>query len=492
MRAWLASLLACVSAVTFPGLSKAPALKPVLKPAQRQDRREERHARSNGKVQTGGRDFARDIYRAIRTEDWKATLDAYQAARTASIRLPANCYNGVLNGLAQRADGAECELVLRDMRRMRVEPTEASRTALAKAHALSGDGDKALAALSVGNCTSKLRTYAPVLQCLFKSGRVDDGLRVWREMLLMDVRPSGDLIVAAVASITCPRTLAAFLGALGDVVLSRKHLEAMQESIVQSGHAATFCTVQDGKLGDLPLPSAGLGRTEMERVREGLFATAREASDRQENELRAFDGWLRNHPWAFTACIDGPNVAYLNQNYDGGRFRPLQIKAVVDVLEARGHRVLVTLPAKYCEAMVPNHSKSSFATPLKMNDADQLLEDEEMALLNKWRASGMLYAVPRACHDDLYWILASTYRQVAVSNDRARDHWTGVFASEAQYRRWARAAVSAVRIGSENVELDKPPVHEYACFAAVGSAGAQVAVAPDDDGEWLRADLVFK
>jgi len=35
-------------------------------------------------------------------------------------------------------------------------------------------------------------------------------------------------------------------------------------------------------------------------------------------------------------------------------------------------------------------------------------------------------------------------------------------------------------------------VHEYACFAAVGSAGARVAVAPDDDGEWLRADLVFK
>ena len=136
-------------------------------------------------------------------------------------------------------------------------------------------------------------------------------------------------------------------------------------------------------------------------------------------------------------------MAYLNQNYDGGRFRPLQISCG-DVLEARGHRVLVTLPAKYCEAVVPNHSK--FATPLPSQEAEQALDEEEIALLEAWRMRGMLYAVPRACHDDLYWILGTTYQCLAVSNDRARDHWTGVFDSEAQYRRWSRAAVASVAI----------------------------------------------
>ena len=95
--------------------------------------------------------------------------------------------------------------------------------------------------------------------------------------------------------------------------------------------------VTNGKLGNLQLPGAGLTTTELASVRKGLFDAASQSSERDKNELEKFDGFLRDHPWRFTAVVDGPNVAYLNQNYDGGRFRPLQIKAVVDVLEARGN-----------------------------------------------------------------------------------------------------------------------------------------------------------
>ena len=248
--------------------------------------------------------------------------------------------------------------------------------------------------------------------------------------------------------------------------------------------------VANGKLGNLQLPGAGLTTTELKSVRQGLMDAASQSSERDKNELKKFDGFLRDHPWRFTCVVDGPNVAYLNQNYDGGRFRPLQIKAVVDVLEARGHRVLVTLPAKYCEAVVPNHSK--FATPLPSQEAEQALEEEEIALLEEWRMRGMLYAVPRACHDDLYWILGTTHHCLAVSNDRARDHWTGVFDDEAQYRRWSRAAVASVGISTDGVELSCPPVHEHACFASISSEGAAIAVAPSDGEEWLRVDVVFK
>ena len=416
----------------------------------------------------------------------RAALQAYQHARRARARLPTNCYNGILNGLAKRADGDACQSVFEDMRLLSVEPTEASRTALAKAHALNGDGDKALEALRGGSdWTPKLRTYAPVLTVYFRSGRVDDALRVWREMVSKSVRPSGELIVAAVVAIDDDHTLATFLGGLGDVCLNRKQLEAIQQ------RAGTFMHVTNGKLGNLQLPGAGLTTTELASVRQGLFDAASQSSERDKNELEKFDGFLRDHPWRFTAVVDGPNVAYLNQNYDGGRFRPLQIKAVVDVLEARGHRVLVTLPAKYCEAVVPNHSK--FATPLPSQEAEQALEEEEIALLEAWRMRGMLYAVPRACHDDLYWILGTTYNCLAVSNDRARDHWTGVFDSEAQYRRWSRAAVASVAISPDGVELSSPPVHEHASFASISSEGASIAVAPEEDaGEWLRVDVVFK
>ena len=473
MRRWVAALVAaCAAAVSFPSVRPKPT-KTVL--------------RSKQPVAQKPDDYARDIYQAIKRDDWPSALQAYQHARRARARLPTNCYNGILNGLAKRADGVECERVFEDMRLLSVEPTEASRTALAKAHALNGDGDKALEALRGGSdWTPKLRTYAPVLTCLFSSGRVDDALRVWREMVSRSVRPSGELIVAAVAAIDDDHTLATFLGGLGDVCLNRKQLEAIQQRA-----GGVFMHVQNGKLGNLQLPGAGLTTTELASVRQGLFDAASQSSERDKNELEKFDGFLRDHPWRFTAVVDGPNVAYLNQNYDGGRFRPLQIKAVVDVLEARGHRVLVTLPAKYCEAVVPNHSK--FATPLPSQEAEQALEEEEIALLEAWRMRGMLYAVPRACHDDLYWILGTTYNCLAVSNDRARDHWTGVFDSEAQYRRWSRAAVASVAISPDGVELSSPPVHEHASFASISSEGASIAVAPEEDaGEWLRVDVVFK
>ena len=53
--------------------------------------------------------------------------------------------------------------------------------------------------------------------------------------------------------------------------------------------------------------------------------------------------------------------------------------------------------------------------------------------------------------------------------------------------------MASVAISPDGVELSSPPVHEHACFASISSAGATIAVAPDDeDGEWLRVEVVFK
>ena len=62
-------------------------------------------------------DYARDIYQAIKRAIGRPALQAYQHARRARARLPTNCYNGILNGLAQRADGDACASVFEDMRR---------------------------------------------------------------------------------------------------------------------------------------------------------------------------------------------------------------------------------------------------------------------------------------------------------------------------------------------------------------------------------------
>ncbi len=137
MRRWVAAIVAAVAAaVSFPSVRPKPT-KTVL--------------RSKQPVAQRPDDYARDIYQAIKRDDWPSALQAYQHARRARARLPTNCYNGILNGLAKRADGDACSQVFEDMRVLSVEPTEASRTALAKAHALNGDGDKALEALRGGS-----------------------------------------------------------------------------------------------------------------------------------------------------------------------------------------------------------------------------------------------------------------------------------------------------------------------------------------------------
>ena len=73
----------------------------------------------------------------------------------------------------------------------------------------------------------------------------------------------------------------------------------------------------------------------------------------------------------------------------------------------------MTLPAKYCEAVVPNHSK--FRHHLLSQGRAGSRRRRRIELLEAWRMRGMLYAVPRACHDDLYWILGTTYQCLAVS-----------------------------------------------------------------------------
>ena len=103
------------------------------------------------------------------------------------------------------------------------------------------------------------------------------------------VRPSGELIVAAVGAIDDDHTLATFLGGLGDVCLNRKQLEAIQQRA-----KGTFWHVTNGKLGNLQLPGAGLTTTELASVREGLFDAASQSSERDKNELEKFDGFLRD------------------------------------------------------------------------------------------------------------------------------------------------------------------------------------------------------
>jgi len=123
--------------------------------------------------------------------------------------------------------------------------------------------------------------------------------------------------------------------------------------------------------------------------------------------FEAFDQFLakatatRGQP--FTICVDGANVAYHKQNFNGGKFNFKQLEVLVDHLIASGEDPLVVLPRKYTKDMIPNHAKRSARAPVRF----EVVAPLERAFLERLRSEGRLWITPQGSNDDWYWIYAS-------------------------------------------------------------------------------------
>jgi pentatricopeptide repeat protein len=160
-------------------------------------------------------------------------------------------------------------------------------------------------------------------------------------------------------------------------------------------------------------------------------------------ELGKFSTWLHEREGEpFTAFVDGPNIGF----YGHGTVHYSQIKAVVEALEQRGERPLVTMPSKYI-------AKSFWLTSL---GRFQALDDRDLDVMNELLESGKMYAIPAACLDDYYWMIASVANQtktrtqesthadqgrfpglrpLLVTNDQMRDHRLSLLEPR-EFRRW--------------------------------------------------------
>jgi pentatricopeptide repeat protein len=161
-------------------------------------------------------------------------------------------------------------------------------------------------------------------------------------------------------------------------------------------------------------------------------------------ELYRFSDWLRLRDGdAFTAFIDGPNIAY----YGHGDVHWSQVQLVVDKLEQMGETPLVIMPQKYVA--------SKFW--LSSVGFTQELSEHELAIMNQLVDSKKMYVVPTACLDDYYWMLSSVAEQkpnqrlhvaadnesgrflgvrpILVTNDQMRDHRLSLLQPRL-FRRW--------------------------------------------------------
>jgi len=196
-----------------------------------------------------------------------------------------------------------------------------------------------------------------------------------------------------------------------------------------------------------------------------------------DESLLKFCHWLDNRTGKpFTAIVDGANVGYYMQNFEGGGFSFHQIQFVVDSLEKLGERPLVILPHKY--------SLPYFAMTISVGGAStQFATEEETAIRNRLRSSGKLFVVPAGLLDDFFWIMASVCdqttsrngrdlsvaidnpdgrwpgtRPVLISNDQMRDHKLGMLEPRL-FRRWySNCIVNYHFPGFRGAECENPEI----------------------------------
>lgn len=133
----------------------------------------------------------------------------------------------------------------------------------------------------------------------------------------------------------------------------------------------------------------------------------------REMTWEQFKAWLetRCSSGGFDIIVDGANVGYCKQNYQGAPAHVdyQQIDQLLVHLESKGHRPLLILHCRHiARSMVP--------------------DEECERLVARWQRQEMLYPAPRGFNDDWFWLYASVrYRCKVVTNDEMRDHHFKLF-----------------------------------------------------------------
>ncbi|KAK1940912.1 Proteinaceous RNase P 3 [Phytophthora citrophthora] len=126
--------------------------------------------------------------------------------------------------------------------------------------------------------------------------------------------------------------------------------------------------------------------------------------------------------------LDGPNIAYINQNFEAGTYRLDQVDAVAKDLQAQGHLVSITMPAAYLadKFVVRIRSKHYKAMRRQGKFVTRERTPAEKAILAHWKEQDMIYSCRTDfLSDDLFWLYASVLmgrEGRVVTNDQGRDH----------------------------------------------------------------------
>ena len=170
------------------------------------------------------------------------------------------------------------------------------------------------------------------------------------------------------------------------------------------------CSACGARLEKLPLTAA-----QRQTLAAALLAAADERG--QRGELERFGAWVAGAAAPFAYIVDGANVGYRSQNFEGGRFSFAQVEIARLALRERagGREPLLVLPARYVGAggAVPNHTALATGVGIgsrkRRAEANRMepLSADDVACVARWRAAGALWEVPDAANDDWHWMYAT-------------------------------------------------------------------------------------
>ncbi|KAF1772632.1 Protein-only RNase P, C-terminal [Phytophthora cactorum] len=166
--------------------------------------------------------------------------------------------------------------------------------------------------------------------------------------------------------------------------------------------------------------------------------------------------------------LDGPNIAYINQNFEAGTYRLDHVDAVAKELQAQGHLVSITMPAGYLadKFLVRIRNKHYREMSRQGKYVTRERTPEEKAIVARWKKEDMIFSCRTDfLSDDLFWLYASVLlgrEGRVVTNDQGRDHvfalLNGYNSTSAKARPQKNGKKSAAAAQAESLKTGAPSI----------------------------------
>ena len=357
-------------------------------------------------------------------------------------------------------------VVFNDMRKLyKKQLKETTYTAMIRCYSINADVQKAYELyleMQENDVTPKLRTFLPMLTQYTAESNLNQSLKLFDELTTKYKLTPSEREYVLVLQVTCTNKNSRFYDILNsfkeDVLVPSSDtwtvMKAWFSSLDTEQYVIHESTVNDAciiqvnneKLQSIDLNSetkqlllsqieefaidqktrVSVNSSTDEPASEEVQVSKKRKHSVAESSVR-LEKWSKFKVWldsilekrcGYDVIVDGANVGYYKQNYAGAPSHVdyHQINAMLLKLRHLGYNPLLIL---HCRHLFKN-----------------VVPNDAVAVVDKWRADGILFETPGGCNDDWFWLYMAMYLNCKiVTNDEMRDHHF-LMLSPRSFARW--------------------------------------------------------